>query len=153
MSIDGFECAGHVGETDITNLVLLNRARQSLKVPYIASGGFCDGQGLAAALSLGAEGINMGTRFMCTVEAPIHANIKQSIVNAKETDTQLVLRRWKNTSRLFKNKVTEEAVKIEQRSTTGDFKEVQPYVAGARGRQVFLTGDPEFGVGCLLHLT
>ena len=106
LSIDGFECAGHVGETDITNFILLSRARQSMTVPFIASGGFADGQGLAAALALGAEGINMGTRFMCTIEAPIHNNIKQAIVDAQETDTQLVLRRWKNTSRLFKTKVS-----------------------------------------------
>ncbi|TVY73319.1 Nitronate monooxygenase [Lachnellula suecica] len=146
LSIDGFECAGHVGETDITNLILLSRARQSIKIPFIASGGFADGQGLAAALSLGAEGINMGTRFMCTVEAPIHKNIKESIVKAQETDTQLVLRRWKNTSRLFKNTVTAEAVKIEKESTTGEFKEVQPLVSGQRGREVFINGDPDFGV-------
>ncbi|WPG98332.1 Hypothetical protein R9X50_00112100 [Acrodontium crateriforme] len=146
LSIDGFECAGHVGEHDITNFILLSRARQSLKVPFIASGGFADGQGLAAALSLGAEGINMGTRFMATIEAPIHNNIKKAIVDAQETDTQLVLRRWKNTSRLFKNKVTEDAYKIEVESKTGDFSEIQPYVSGARGRQVFLNGDKDFGV-------
>ena len=146
LSIDGFECAGHVGEHDITNFILLSRARQSLGVPFIASGGFADGQGLAAALALGAEGINMGTRFMCTVEAPIHHAIKQAIVDAQETDTELVLRRWKNTSRLFKNKVTEQAVKIEKESTTGKFEEVAPYVSGKRGREVFLNGDKDFGV-------
>ncbi|KIW78555.1 hypothetical protein Z517_08393 [Fonsecaea pedrosoi CBS 271.37] len=146
LSIDGFECAGHVGESDITNLILLSRARQSLGIPFIASGGFADGYGLAAALSLGAEGINMGTRFMCTIEAPIHQHIKQAIVDAQETDTQLVLRRWRNTSRLFKNKVTAEATRIERESTTGNFDEVAPYVSGKRGRQVFLNGDKDFGV-------
>lgn len=146
LSIDGFECAGHVGESDITNFILLSRARQSLGVPFIASGGFADGQGLAAAIALGAEGINMGTRFMCTVEAPIHQNIKQAIVDAQETDTQLVLRRWTNTSRLFKNKVTEGALKIERESPTGKFEEVAPYVSGKRGREVFINGDPDFGV-------
>jgi len=146
LSIDGFECAGHVGETDITNFILLSRARQAMSVPFIASGGFADGQGLAAAISLGAEGINMGTRFMCTVEAPIHNNIKQSIVDAQETDTELVLRRWKNTSRLFKNKVTAEATKIERESSTGKFEEVAQYVSGKRGRQVFLNGDKDYGV-------
>lgn len=146
LSIDGFECAGHVGESDITNFILLSRARQSLGVPFIASGGFADGQGLAAALSLGAEGINMGTRFMCTVEAPIHQKIKEAIVQAQETDTELVLRRWRNTSRLFANKVAKEAVKIEKESTTGKFEEVAPYVSGKRGRQVFLNGDKDFGV-------
>lgn len=135
-----------MGESDITNFILLSRARQSLGVPFIASGGFADGQGLAAALSLGAEGINMGTRFMCTVEAPIHQKIKDAIVDAQETDTELVLRRWKNTSRLFKNSVSKEAVRIEKESTTGKFEEVAPYVSGKRGRQVFLNGDKDFGV-------
>lgn len=88
----------------------------------------------------------MGTRFMCTVEAPIHNNIKEEIVRAQETDTQLVLRRWKNTSRLYKNKVTAEAVKIEQESKTGKFEEVAPLVSGKRGREVFVNGDPDFGV-------
>ncbi|KAF2826851.1 inosine monophosphate dehydrogenase [Ophiobolus disseminans] len=146
LSIDGFECAGHVGETDITNFILLSKARQTLGVPFIASGGFADGQGLAAALALGACGINMGTRFMCTVEAPIHNNIKQAIVDAQETDTTLVLRRWKNTSRLFANKVALQAVDIEKTSQTGKFEEVAGYVSGKRGRQVFLNGDKDFGV-------
>ncbi|TID22950.1 inosine monophosphate dehydrogenase [Venturia nashicola] len=148
LSIDGFECAGHVGESDITNFILLSRARQSLKVPFIASGGFADGQGLAAALALGAEGINMGTRFMCTIEAPIHVNIKQAIVDAQETDTHLVLRKWRNTSRLFANKVATAALKIEQEDTTGDFVKsgIGAYMSGQRGRQVFINGDPDYGV-------
>ena len=146
LSIDGFECAGHVGESDITNFILLSRARQSLKVPFIASGGFADGQGLAAALSLGAEGINMGTRFMCTVEAPVHENVKKAIVEASETDTELVMRRWKNTSRLYRNKVAMEAVQAERESKEGKFEDVAPYVSGKRGRQVFINGDIDFGV-------
>ena len=146
LSIDGFECAGHVGESDITNFILLSRARQSLKVPFIASGGFADGQGLAAALSLGAEGINMGTRFMCTVEAPVHENVKNAIVEASETDTELVMRRWKNTSRLYRNKVAIEAVRAERESKEGKFEDVAPYVSGKRGRQVFVNGDIDFGV-------
>lgn len=146
LSIDGFECAGHVGESDITNFILLSKARQTLKVPFIASGGFADGQGLAAALCLGACGINMGTRFMCTQEAPVHVKIKEEIVKAQETDTTLLLRRWRNTSRLYKNKVTEEALKIERESPTGKFEEVAHLVSGKRGREVFNNGDPEFGV-------
>ncbi|KAH8150357.1 uncharacterized protein LAJ45_05568 [Morchella importuna] len=146
LSIDGFECAGHVGETDITNFVLLRRAMQSLKTPFIASGGFADGEGLAGALALGACGINMGTRFMCTVEAPIHNNIKQAIVDASEDQTELLLRRWRNTSRLYKNKVAVAAKKIELESTTGKFEEIAPYVSGKRGRQVFITGDVDEGV-------
>ncbi|KAH0608459.1 uncharacterized protein H6S33_001593 [Morchella sextelata] len=146
LSIDGFECAGHVGETDITNFVLLRRAMQSLKTPFIASGGFADGEGLAGALALGACGINMGTRFMCTAEAPIHNNIKQAIVDASEDQTELLLRRWRNTSRLYKNKVAVAAKKIELESTTGKFEEIAPYVSGKRGRQVFITGDVDEGV-------
>jgi NAD(P)H-dependent flavin oxidoreductase YrpB (nitropropane dioxygenase family) len=148
MSIDGFECAGHVGESDITNFILLSKARQTLNVPFIASGGFADGQGLAAALSLGAEGINMGTRFMATVEAPIHVNIKQAIVDAQETDTELVLRKWRNTSRLFSNEVAKAAKKKEIEDTTGDFGKsgIGELVSGKRGRQVFLNGDKDYGV-------
>ena len=150
LSIDGFECAGHVGEHDITNFILLSRARQELKIPFIASGGFADGQGLAAALALGAEGINMGTRFMSTVEAPIHHNVKEAIVKAQETDTALVLRRWKNTSRLFSNKVSREAIKVEKESKSGEFSDVAPFVSGKRGREVFLNGDVDFGVSNLI---
>ncbi|KAL4941215.1 hypothetical protein BDV06DRAFT_195028 [Aspergillus oleicola] len=147
LSIDGFECAGHVGEHDITNFILLSRARQELGgVPFIASGGFADGYGLAAAVALGAEGINMGTRFMCTVEAPIHQKVKQAIVDAEETDTALVMRRWKNTTRLFSNEVTKAAIKVERESTSGEFADIAPFVSGKRGREVFLNGDINFGV-------
>lgn len=147
LSVDGFECAGHVGESDVPNFVLLNRAKEELgNVPFIASGGMANGRSLAAALALGACGINMGTRFMCTVEAPIHQNIKQSIVDAKETDTDLLMRRWTNTARFFRNSVTQAAAKIEKESTTGKFDEIAEYVSGKRGRQVFLNGDPDFGV-------
>ncbi|KAL3446021.1 hypothetical protein BJX65DRAFT_309492 [Aspergillus insuetus] len=146
ISVDGFECGGHVGESDLANFVLLSRARQELRVPFIASGGFADGQGLAAALSLGAEGMNMGTRFMCTVEAPIHQNVKDAIVRAQETDTELLMRRWTNTTRLFSNKVSKEALGIERNSPTGDFKEIAPLVSGKRGQQVFLTGDIDAGL-------
>lgn len=136
----------HVGESDITNFILLSRARQTLKVPFIASGGFADGQGLAAALCLGACGINMGTRFLCTVESPVHHNIKEQIVKAQETDTALLLRRWRNTTRLYRNKVTEQALQVERESKTGEFSEIAPYVSGKRGREVFINGDPEYGV-------
>lgn len=146
LSIDGFECGGHVGEHDITNLILLSRARQELRVPFIASGGFADGQGLAAALALGAEGINMGTRFMCTVEAPIHMNVKEAIVAAQETDTSLVMRRWKNTTRLFANKTAREALDIGKKSITGKFEEIAALVSGKRGKEVFLRGDVDSGV-------
>ncbi|KAH7175888.1 hypothetical protein EDB81DRAFT_27793 [Dactylonectria macrodidyma] len=146
LSIDGFECAGHVGESDITNFILLSKARQTLKVPFIASGGFADGNGLAAALCLGASGINMGTRFMCTVEAPLHVKVKEQIVRAQETDTTLLMRRWTNTTRLFKNKAALDGLKVERESTTGKFEEIAPYVSGKRGREVFINGDVEHGV-------
>ncbi|KAF3939408.1 hypothetical protein ABW19_dt0200177 [Dactylella cylindrospora] len=146
LSIDGFECAGHVGEHDTPNFILLRRAAQELTVPFIASGGFADGQGLAGALALGACGINMGTRFMATVEAPIHQKVKEAIVNASEHDTELLLRRWRNTSRLFKNKVAVEAKQIETTSTTGKFEEVAHLVSGKRGRTVFINGDVDAGV-------
>ncbi|KAH7230844.1 hypothetical protein B0J15DRAFT_410325 [Fusarium solani] len=146
LSIDGFECGGHVGESDLTNLILLSRARQQLSVPFIASGGFADGQGLAAALCLGASGINMGTRFLCTLEAPIHPNVKNKIVKASEHDTTLVMRRWRNTTRLYRNQVAESALTIERESMTGDFAEIAPFVSGQRGQRVFSDGDVESGV-------
>jgi len=147
LSIDGFEAAGHIGETDVTNLILLRRAAQSLKIPFVASGGFADGEGLAAALSLGACGINMGTRFMSTVESPIHVNIKRTIVAGSENDTELLLRKFKNTSRLHKNKVAVEAKKIETEKVGVKFEDVQHLVSGARGKRVFIDGDPDAGVG------
>lgn len=147
LSIDGFECAGHVGESDIASLILNSRARQELgDVPFIASGGFADGYGLVSALSLGAAGINMGTRFMCTVEAPIHVNVKQAIVDADEHQTTLILRRWKNTSRMYSNSQTKKAIEIETNSVSDDFAQVAPVVSGAKGREVLLKGDIEHGV-------
>ncbi|KAG6000115.1 hypothetical protein E4U21_005809 [Claviceps maximensis] len=146
LSIDGFECAGHVGESDITNFILLSKARQTLSVPFIASGGFADGHGLAAALLLGASGVNMGTRFMATVEAPVHRNIKDAIVEGDEHDTTLLLRRWRNTTRLYKNKVAVEALEIERGSPSGEFSEIAHLVSGKRGKEVFVNGDPDYGV-------
>ncbi|KAL2851361.1 hypothetical protein BJX68DRAFT_275343 [Aspergillus pseudodeflectus] len=147
LSIDGFECAGHVGESDISSLILNSRARQELgDTPFIASGGFADGHGLMAALSLGAAGINMGTRFMCTIEAPIHMKVKLAIVKADEHQTSLILRRWKNTSRMYSNQMTEKAIEIESTGANADFIEVAPIVSGVRGREVLLHGDIQHGV-------
>ena len=145
LSIDGFEAAGHIGDGGVTNVVLMRRAAQALSIPFVASGGFADGQGLAAALALGACGVNMGTRFMCTVESPIHAQIKQSIVGASEGDTELVLKKWKNTNRIFKNGIADETKRIEALPES-EFKDVQHLVAGSRGRQVFINGDANAGV-------
>jgi len=143
VSIDGFECAGHPGEDDIPGLVLIPAAADKLSIPFIASGGFADGRGLAAALSLGAEGINMGTRFMATVESPIHQDVKQAIVQGTELDTILNFRPLRNTVRVRKNAVSMEAVEILNKG--GKFEDVQHLVAGARGRTVFENGDIEAG--------
>ncbi|MFT4230697.1 MAG: nitronate monooxygenase family protein [Microbacterium sp.] len=144
ISIDGFECAGHPGESDIPGLVLIPRAVDALEVPVIASGGFADGRGLAAALALGADGINMGTRFMCTQESPIHENIKKRIVAQSENDTELIFRPLRNTSRVASNGVSREVVRI--LDAGGQFEDVRELVAGARGRTVYEQGDAEAGI-------
>lgn len=146
LSIDGFECAGHPGEEDIGGLVLLERASQELKVPYIASGGFADGQGLVSAMALGASGVNMGTRFMCTVESPIHQKIKEKIVASTEQDTVHIFRTLRNTARVFKNKVSQEVVRLERRPEGAKFEELRDLVSGARGRVVYEIGDPDYGI-------
>ncbi|GGJ62801.1 NAD(P)H-dependent flavin oxidoreductase [Streptomyces brasiliensis] len=144
VSVDGFECAGHPGEDDVTNLVLVPAVRRALYIPIIASGGIGDGCGLAAALMLGAEGVNMGTRFMCTVEAPIHENVKQAMVDSDELQTDLILRTLRNTARVAKNSVSTEVVRILNEG--GVFEDVRELVAGARGRTVYETGDVEAGI-------
>lgn len=144
VSIDGFECAGHPGEDDIAGLVLVPAATAALSVPVIASGGIADARGLVAALALGADGVNMGTRFLCTEEAPIHRSIKERIVTHTEHDTELILRPLRNTVRVARNPVSQEVV---QRLDEGAaFEDVRHLVAGARGRQVYETGDPDLGV-------
>jgi nitronate monooxygenase len=144
VSIDGFECAGHPGEDDVPGLVLIPAAADRLTIPMIASGGFADARGLVAALALGADGINMGTRFMCTVESPIDEKIKQRIVEASELDTRLIFRSLRNTARVADNAVSREVVEILARG--GAFSDVAALVAGARGRRVYTEGDPEAGV-------
>lgn len=143
VSIDGFECAGHPGEDDIPGLVLIPAAADKLSIPFIASGGFADGRGLAAALALGADGINMGTRFMATQEAAIHQDVKQAIVDGSELDTILNFRPLRNTVRVRKNEVSQESVDI--LNNGGKFEDVQHLVAGVRGRKVFEDGDIEAG--------
>lgn len=144
VSIDGFECAGHPGEDDVPGLVLIPAAADALKIPFVASGGFADGRGLAAALALGADGINMGTRFMCTQESPIHDNIKNLIVESTERDTRLIMRQLRNSMRVSKNTVSDEVIEILNKG--GRFKDIKDLVAGVRGRTVFQNGDPELGV-------
>jgi NADH:quinone reductase (non-electrogenic) len=144
ISIDGFECAGHPGEDDIPGLVLIPAAADALEIPIIASGGFGDARGLVAALALGADGINMGTRFLCTQESPIHPKIKERIVANDERATQLIFRSMRNTARVARNRVSEEVVAIEREG--GAFEDVRELVAGARGRLVYEEGDPELGI-------
>jgi NAD(P)H-dependent flavin oxidoreductase YrpB (nitropropane dioxygenase family) len=114
VSVDGFECAGHPGEDDIPNFVLLPLAADKLRIPFVASGGLADGRSLVAALALGADGINMGTRFMVTTEAPIHENVKQAIINASELDTRLVMRPLRNTERVLVNPAVEKVLEVER---------------------------------------
>lgn len=144
VSIDGFECAGHPGEDDVPGLVLIPAATARLRIPVLASGGIADGRGLVAALALGAEGISMGTRFMCTQESPIHPRIKDAIVAATELETELIFRPLRNTSRVASNSVSREAVGI--LANGGVFEDVRNLVAGSRGRRVYTEGDPESGV-------
>ncbi len=144
LSIDGFECAGHPGEDDIPGLVLIPAAADKIEIPMIASGGIADARGLVAALALGADGINMGTRFLCTAEAPADLAVKQSMVQADERSTELMFRTLHNTARVVRNKVTDEVVEIERRG--GGFDEIAPLVSGARGRKVYETGDLDAGV-------
>lgn len=144
ISIDGFECAGHPGEDDVPGLVLIPAAAKEIEIPMIASGGFGDARGLVAALALGADGVNMGTRFMCTVESCIHDNVKQAIVDGSERDTELIFRPLRNTARVASNTVSREVVEILNKG--GLFDEVKDLVAGTRGRRVFDEGDLDAGI-------
>ena len=146
VSMDGFECAGHPGEDDIPNLVLLPAAADQLTIPMIASGGFGDGRGLVAALALGAEGINMGTRFMATKEAPVHENVKRKLVESDERDTQLVYRRFRNTARIYKNDIAKKVHEIETTKADATFEDIKDLVVGVKGRSLLETGDMESGV-------
>jgi NADH:quinone reductase (non-electrogenic) len=145
VSIDGFECAGHPGEDDTPGLILIPCAADKLGIPFIASGGFGDARGLVAALALGADGVNMGTRFMATREAPIHDSVKQALVESDERQTSLIFRTMRNTSRVHKNAVAEKVIEIEHRPGSS-FTDVQDFVAGVKGRQVLETGALDRGI-------
>ncbi len=146
ISIDGFECAGHPGEDDVGLIVLLPATADAVDLPIIASGGMADGRSLAAALTLGADGINMGTRFMATREAAIHENVKRKIVENTERDTLLTNRTLRNTSRVARNAISEEVAKIQQDSTK-TIEDVRHLVAGLRGRvKVYEGGDVDDGI-------
>lgn len=145
ISIDGFECAGHPGEDDIPGLILIPVAADKVKIPMIASGGFGDGRGLIAALALGADGINMGTRFCATKEARIHPNVKQAYIDNDERGTHLIFRNLKNTARVGRSGVSDEVVRrLAQPGAT--FDDVRDLVAGTAGRELLETGDLSKGV-------
>ena len=145
VSVDGFECGGHPGEDDVPNFILLPRAAEELKIPFVASGGMADGRSLVAALSLGAEGMNMGTRFIATQEAPVHGNVKQAIVAASELDTRLVMRQLRNTERVLRNGAVDRL--LEKERTLGaniKIEDIFAEVAGVYPR-IMLEGDMDAG--------
>jgi len=144
ISIDGFECAGHPGEDDIPGLILIPAAAERISIPMIASGGFGDGRGLVAALALGADGINMGTRFCATREAPIHDAFKQAMVANDERATDLIFRSMRNTARVAKNAVSQKVIEMERAGAS--FDEVRDLVKGTRGREGLERGDTDFGI-------
>jgi nitronate monooxygenase len=144
ISIDGFECAGHPGEDDIPGLVLIPVAADQVRIPMLASGGFGDARGLVAALALGADGVNMGTRFCATQEAPIHANFKQAMVDADERATDLIFRTYRNTARVARNTISQQVVAIEREGRP--FEDVAALVRGVRGREGLESGETNHGI-------
>ncbi len=146
VSVDGFECGGHPGEDDIPNMILLPRAADELEIPFVSSGGQADARSLVASLAMGAEGMNMGTRFMATKEAPIHQNVKDAIVAASELDTRLVMRPLRNTERVLNNKATERVLAMEKaKGADLKFEDILPDVAGVYPK-VMMDGDMDIGV-------
>jgi nitronate monooxygenase len=146
VSIDGFECAGHPGEDDVPGLVLIPAAARELEIPIIASGGFANGAGLVAALALGADAINMGTRFVATTEAPVHQAVKDQIVMNTERDTVIVFRKFRNSARVARNSVSEEILEISSREGT-TFADIAHLASGVRGRERVLgQGEVEAGM-------
>ena len=145
VSVDGFECGGHPGEDDMPNMILLPRAAEELSIPFVASGGMADGRSLVAALSLGAAGINMGTRFIATKEAPVHENVKKSLVAATELDTRLVMRTLRNTERVLTNKAVERLIEIErEKGNSLKIDDIIEEVAGVYPK-VMIDGDLDAG--------
>ena len=144
VSIDGCECAGHPGEEDITSLVLIPLTVDSINIPVIASGGFADARGLVAALALGAEAMNMGTRFVATKEAPAHDKVKQWYVDASETDTIYVMRSLRNTERVLRNEIAEKVVELEARGA--GIAELAPLVTGKNGLRLLKDGEIDVGL-------
>ena len=145
VSIDGFEAAGHPGEDDVTSLILIPLTRDAIKIPIIASGGFADGRGLVGCLGLGADGMNMGTRFVATREAPVHANVKQALVAHGERDTRLIMRTLRNTERVMHNQTVDKVLEIESRGNT-KIEDIVPYVSGLVGKEMLEDGQMDKGV-------
>jgi nitronate monooxygenase len=145
VSIDGFECAGHPGEEDVGGLVLFPVTTERLKIPVIASGGIADARGLVAALALGCEGVNMGTRFMATKEAPIHQNVKETLVSNDERATDIIFRTLHNSARVARNAVSQQVVAIEKKGGA-KFDDIKELVAGTRGGMVYESGDTDYGI-------
>ena len=144
VSIDGFECAGHPGEEDITSLILIPLTADAVEIPIIASGGFGDGRGLVAALALGAEGMNMGTRFMATKESPVHDKLKELFITISERDTILLLRSLRNTERSYKNPTAEKVFEMEKQGAT--IEQLAPLISGQVGRNILETGEVDTGL-------
>jgi nitronate monooxygenase len=144
VSIDGFEAAGHPGEDDVTSLILVPLTRDAISLPIIASGGFADGRGLVAALGLGADGMNMGTRFVATREAPVHDHVKQALVTHSERDTRLIMRSLRNTERVMHNTAVDKVLEIEGRGNTR-IEDIIPFVSGMVGKEMLENGDLEKG--------
>jgi NAD(P)H-dependent flavin oxidoreductase YrpB (nitropropane dioxygenase family) len=145
VSVDGFECGGHPGEDDVPNFILLPRAAEELKIPFVASGGMADGRSLVAALALGADGINMGTRFIATKEAPVHDHVKQALVEATELDTRLVMRPLRNTERVLRNAAVDRVLEKERALGPAiTFADVAPELAGVYPR-IMQSGDMDAG--------
>ena len=145
VSIDGFECAGHPGEDDVTSLILIPLARDALDIPVVSSGGFGDGRGLVASLALGADAMNMGTRFVATVECPVHDAVKEALVHANERDTRLLMRSLRNTARFLVNDNTEKVLEIESHGNT-TIEDIKQFMSGLEGKVMIETGDLNKGV-------
>lgn len=145
VSVDGFECGGHPGEDDVPNFILLPRAAEELKIPFVSSGGMADGRSLVASMAMGAEGMNMGTRFIATKEAPVHENVKQALIAASELDTRLIMRPLRNTERVLNNDAVERLLQKEQEM--GDklsFADIAEEVAGVYPK-IMKDGDMDAG--------
>jgi len=149
VSVDGFECGGHPGEDDIPNMILLPRAAEELSIPFVSSGGMADARSLVASLALGADGMNMGTRFIATKEAPVHENVKRALVAATELDTRLIMRPIRNTERVLSNAAVEEILSIERKKAEAgeelEISDIRHLVAGSENRKVLKGGEMDAG--------